>query len=179
MKPQVLFEEKQRFKQLWLWLILFALNALFMFGYFQQVFLEKPFGKKPATDAQLLLVMLGMLLLTFLFYNLRLNTKITSEGIFVKFFPFQLKSQMIFWDQLDECYVREYHALKEFGGWGKRGMGYNRALNVSGDKGIQLEFTNGARLLIGTNKPQEAEEVLRGLGQWKEPEVSSTDSPIG
>jgi len=38
------------------------------------------------------------------------------------------------------------------------------AYNVSGNKGIQLVFTNGRKLLIGTKRPEEVKEILEKLG---------------
>ena len=57
----------------------------------------------------------------------------------------------------------------EYGGWGLRYgfFGKGRALNVSGNTGLQIEFNNGKRLLIGTNKPRELKEVLTKLNQIK------------
>jgi hypothetical protein len=42
------------------------------------------------------------------------------------------------------------------------------AYNISGDKGLQLEFTDNKKLLIGTNKPEELNEVLSKIGQLKQ-----------
>jgi len=58
-----------------------------------------------------------------------------------------------------------YYPISEFGGWGLRGgfffnKGKEKAVNVSGDIGIQLIFKNGKKLLIGTQKKEEAKRVL-------------------
>jgi hypothetical protein len=70
---------------------------------------------------------------------------------------------------LTKSYVRQYSPIAEYGGWGLRlGLfGKGQAYNVSGDKGLQLEFTTGQRLLIGTNKPEELNTVLLSIGQLK------------
>jgi hypothetical protein len=64
---------------------------------------------------------------------------------------------------LAEVKVREYRPLAEYGGWGVRGFGKNRALNVSGNFGLQLVMKDGAKMLIGTQKPQELEDFLKSL----------------
>ena len=58
----------------------------------------------------------------------------------------------------------------EYGGWGLRlGLfGNGKAFNVSGDKGLQLEFTDNKKLLIGTNRPEELTETLIKIGQLKQ-----------
>ena len=74
-----------------------------------------------------------------------------------------LKEIFIAWDQLDECYLRTYSPLGEYGGWGiKYGLGgAGKVYNVSGNQGLQLVFKDGARLLIGTKKPQELQRGAR------------------
>ena len=48
----------------------------------------------------------------------------------------------------------------QYGGWGIRGFKSNRAYNVSGKIGLQLEFKNGDKLLVGTQNGQEMNDVL-------------------
>jgi len=56
--------------------------------------------------------------------------------------------------------VRKYKPLLEYGGYGIRGFGNNRALNISGNTGLQLVFKDGRKLLIGTKKGHEMIEML-------------------
>lgn len=169
MENEILFSERQRFKQWWLWLILLGINGLFLFGVFKQVIGGQQFGDKPMSDAGLLIATGLTIALTILFVNFRLDTTIKKEGIYVRFFPFHLKFKHFSWDTLTKSFVRQYSPLTEYGGWGLRlGLfGNGTAYNVSGDKGLQLEFTNNKKLLIGTNKPDELTETLNKIGQLK------------
>jgi hypothetical protein len=63
--------------------------------------------------------------------------------------------------------VRRYSAFSEFGGWGIRFGSSGTAFNVSGNIGLQLEFLNKERLLIGTNKPTELTKVIEELNEFK------------
>lgn len=164
MENKIFFSERQRFKQIWLWIILLGINGFFIFGLIKQVILEKQFGDKPMSDIGLFIVTTLTLFLSFLFFNLRLETKIKTDGIYVRFFPFQLNFKHYPWDRLNQSFVRKYNPIGEYGGWGLRGLGKNKALNVSGDKGIQLITQDGSKLLIGTNKADEATETLKRLG---------------
>jgi hypothetical protein len=58
--------------------------------------------------------------------------------------------------------VRKYNPLTEYGGWGYRtGFGKKSgAMNVKGNIGIQIELSNGKKLLLGTQKKTEANKVL-------------------
>jgi len=170
MVNEVLFTERQRFKQWWLWLILLGVNGLSIFGVFKQVIGGQQFGDKPMSNAGLLITTGLTILLTLLFVNFRLDTAIKKDGIYVRFFPFQIKFKHYTWSSLTKAFVRQYSPLTEYGGWGLRlGLfGKGTAYNVSGDKGLQLEFTDNKKLLIGTNKPEELTETLNKIGQLKQ-----------
>jgi hypothetical protein len=170
MSNDILFTEKQKFKQWWLWLLLLGINGFFLFGVFKQVVGEQQFGDNPMTNGQLLFATGGLLLVTLLFVSFRLDTTIKQDGIYVRFFPFHIKTKHYTWESLTKSFVRQYSPLTEYGGWGLRlGLfGKGVAFNVSGDKGLQLEFTNNKKVLIGTNKPNELTETLNKIGQLKQ-----------
>ena len=67
-------------------------------------------------------------------------------------------------DDLSEYYARTYRPIWEYGGWGIRcSFGKGKAYNVSGNKGVQLVFKSGKRLLIGSQRADELEEALSKL----------------
>ena len=170
MNNEILFKESQRFKQWWLWLILLGFNILFLFGVFKQVIEEQWFGDNPMSNEGLITASVLTIIVTILFVNYRLDTKIKTDGIYVRFFPFHIKFKHYTWDKLTKSFVRQYSPLMEYGGWGLRlGLfGNGKAFNVSGDKGLQLEFTDNKKLLIGTNRPEELTETLIKIGQLKQ-----------
>lgn len=170
MNDDILFTERQRFKQWWIWLILIGINGLFLFGVFKQVIGGEQFGDKPMSNTELLMAASLTILVMVLFISTRLDTQIKNDGIYVRFFPFHLKFKYYPWTNLTKSFVRKYSPLSEYGGWGLRlGLsGKGTAFNVSGDKGLQLEFTNNKKLLIGTNKPIELTDTLSQLGQLKQ-----------
>ena len=169
MDDDVLFTERQKFKQWWLWLILLGVNGLLLFGVFKQVIFGQQFGEKPMSNTGLLLAAGFNLLLTILFISFRLETQVKKDAVYVKFFPFHLSFKQYTWDKISKSYVRQYNPISEYGGWGLRHglFGKGKAFNVSGDKGLQLEFTDNKKLLIGTNKPKELTETLTKIGQFK------------
>lgn len=169
MSSPIIFSEKQRFTQWWLWLILLAVNGVIIFDIVWQVLLGHQSGEKPVGNTELLIlggVTLGVTLLLFL---CNLQTQITSEGIYVRFVPLHFKFRHYSWDQLSSFHVRHYSPLAEYGGWGLRYSisGYGKAYNISGKEGLQLEFTNGKKLLIGTKKAEELKDVLNNLKKRK------------
>lgn len=59
---------------------------------------------------------------------------------------------------------RTYNAHREFGGHGfKRKARQGSAFTISGKEGLQLYFTNGKKLLIGTQRKQAFEYALKKL----------------
>ena len=110
------------------------------------------------------------MLLPVLFWQMKLVTRITVEGIFVRFTPFHFKEKFFPWDSLSASYVRTYSPLMEYGGWGiKYGFsGQGLVYNVSGNVGLQLKFKEGEPLLIGTKKGEEIKAVLAELGRLTE-----------
>ena len=98
-----------------------------------------------------------------LFMVLKLETEVRSDGLYVRYFPFHMKYKKISTGELSEYCAREYKPLREYGGWGiKCGKG-GKAYNVSGKRGLQLVFTNGKRLLIGSQKAEELEKAISSI----------------
>jgi hypothetical protein len=55
----------------------------------------------------------------------------------------------------------KYSPLREFGGWGIRfAPGKKRAYSVSGNKGVELELSDGMHVLIGSQRPEELTQMI-------------------
>ena len=167
MATEKLFTERQHFKQKWWWALLIIINAIFVYGLVSQVIFGHTFGNKPVNNGLLIFVTLGVWLLTLLFVFLRLETVIKQDGIYYRFLPFQWTYRNISWDRISKSFVRQYNPIIEYGGWGLRiGLfGKGQAFNVSGNKGLQLVYDNGKKFLLGTQRPDEIERVLKQLGR--------------
>ena len=168
MEDTILFSEQQKFKQWWIWLLLLGLNGILIYGIYQQFYKGISFGDNPTSNTGLLIGLGGMVFVTLLFFILKLQTIIKNDGIYVRFFPFQIAYRKYTWDKLTKIYVRKYSPIMEYGGWGIRlGLfGKGNALNISGNKGLQLEIVNKSNLLIGTQKPEEIKAVLCKIGKY-------------
>ncbi len=148
------FKETQRFTQWWLWLVLVGSWVVLMYS----LATVQP----QTTLAYFISFVVGMLLPIF-FWQMRLMTRITEEGIYVRFVPFHFKEQFYPWESIESAQVRTYSPLMEYGGWGiKYGFnGQGKVFNVAGDQGLQLVFKSGEKLLIGTQKPTEIQAFIR------------------
>lgn len=172
MKAEILFTETQKFRKAWLLLIIVLVNALFVFGFVWQVLLGHPFGTKPASNLVLSVSLLLNFLITAFVLLTRLDTMIKQDGIYVRFFPLHRQFKRYGWDELLKIYLRTYQPIAEYGGWGYRIMiGSGKAYTISGKTGIQLELKGGSKLLIGTNKPEEASEAIKNSYQKQVPSI--------
>jgi len=162
----LLFRERQRFNQTWLFIIVILsgmLPAVIVF----MMFLGNLKSDTPMTvgDVQSA-ILLSLLLTTGMILFLRimmLEVKITTDSeLYYKFSPFQIKYRLLKPADIKSYQVKEYKPLAEYGGWGIRygGPSKGTAYTVSGNIGVYFEMVNGKKLLIGTQKQHEFLSVL-------------------
>lgn len=162
MKAETIFQEKQYFRQWWLWLILLIINAITIFLF------ARYFFDSSSTDRSVASILLNSisvcfsLLLTLLFAFMHLDTMVKTDGIYLRFFPIHLSYKKYTWSILHQANIRTYNALSEYGGWGirysfsKNGIAYT----ISGSTGLQLEQKDGKKILIGTDRAEELQATL-------------------
>ena len=158
------FQEVQRFNQWWLQLINIALLAFLLFCIYNWYIAKESTGNVMATDSLGQLIVMGTIIpVLILFSIMKLKTSINETGVHYRFVPFQFSSKTIRWYEMEKCYVRTYSAIKEYGGWGYRTTfsKKGKAYNVRGNKGIQIEFKTGKKNLIGTQKEDNASQVIK------------------
>ena len=156
-----IFKEEQSFRQTWLIVVLIVASIVPV-----AMMIKKYLKADTTLSTQEFLITIGVILLSIsLIFFFKLTTKIDEVGIHYQFFPLHFKVKTIPWNTISKAYVRKYQPISEFGGWGLRGgfffnKGKEKAVNVSGDIGIQLILKNGEKLLIGTLLKEEAKRVL-------------------
>ncbi len=154
------FLEKQGMARWWWLLLPVFIPVIIVFAAWGSE--TNPAEKAELTEALPIVIGVEALVVGMLF-SMRLTTQIDNNGIMVKYFPF-IRQRTYQWIDIEKAYVRKYNALGEYGGWGlKGGRKSGKAYNVWGNKGLQLEFKNGKKLLIGTQKATEVSEYLIAL----------------
>lgn len=98
-------------------------------------------------------VMIGLVLA-------ELRVEVRPDGLYVRFFPLTRQHRFA-WSEIESAEPRRYRPMREFGGWGVRFSRGGKAYNVAGDRGVQLVFTDGRRLLIGSQRADELAEAIR------------------
>lgn len=188
MKDEFVFYEKQRQKPYIVVAIIMAVDIMFFYNTVRQLKYGIIWGNNPTSNTGLAVLCVFMLLLTVWLLNYSMSTYMDKEGIRIKIMilPFFPVCRFFSWDMISKAYVRKYNPVMEYGGWGIRTAGLrfnlfkttgwlagnfkkkNIAYNMSGNRGLQLELTDGKRILIGTRKPHEMEDILRKSGKWNE-----------
>ena len=162
-KNNITFHEEQQFRESWVWIIISIPTLILWYITIQQLIFGNPVGNNPGSDTMIFVfwVLFGILLPLF-FYRLKLITEVRDEGLYVRFVPFHFSFVKISLDDLKKYYVRTYDPIGEYGGWGIRcGLfGHGKAYNVSGEEGVQLEYNNGKKLLIGSQKAQQLKSAI-------------------
>ncbi len=146
---KILFSEIQYFRQWWMRLIM----VFIAFYTLAIIFTNASLLHWPLKFLFVLLLMSPLLLSL-----MNLKIEIREDGIYIRFTPFHLRFHKIAFSEIKSYEARTYRPIVEYGGWGIRyGLppGRNKAYNVLGNKGVELELKNGKRLLIGTQKPDE------------------------
>jgi hypothetical protein len=156
------FEERQHARQPWMVALILGIAALAWGILIQQVVRGKAVGNNPISDwGVVVLWLLAGIGLPAFFFGLRLETRVETDKIMVRLRP--LTTREIRSDQIARFYARSYKPLREYGGWGVRGFGSNRAYNMRGDQGVQLDLVDGSRVLIGTQRPGELETAIAAM----------------
>lgn len=153
------FKEEQRFTQTWLVVIL-AISVIVSVASISQKYFDE--NATISTNRYVISLVTIIISLSTIFF-FKLTTRIDEKGIHYQFFPFHFKLRIINWNEVSKAYVRTYNPILDYGGWGLKGRWSKpkgKAINVSGDVGIQLELKNGKKLLVGTKKENNAKSVL-------------------
>jgi hypothetical protein len=165
-ETEIIYREEQRFA-LWLRVVL-VLSMALAAGLSILPLTKIPAGQWRGNIGEIVLLFTAGVILPIgigiLFWLLKLETEVRPDGLYVRYFPFHIKFKRFGADDLSEYYARKYRPIWEYGGWGIRySFGKGKAYNVSGNKGVQLVFKSGKRLLIGSQRAEELEEAIGSI----------------
>ncbi len=159
-----LFRESQRFKQWFFYVPVIIVTVIVWWQFIQQIALDRPVGEEPLPDwlAWVLTIVFGLGFPAFTAL-VRMITEVRPGELSVRLYPF--RPVRIGVAEIESAETRQYSAMREYGGWGVRlSRSSGRAYNASGDQGVQLVMTDGRRILIGTQQPEQLLGALRAAG---------------
>jgi len=164
---KILFQEKQKFTQWWLWLILLVptiyVGYHILSPFFKKNAIDDLFHSSTSSDSivfppeSLVAILILLAVLLFMFF-MTMTTKVDEEKIAVKHLFF-VKKQWL-WQDIASAEIITYG----FVGYGIRiSLNYGTVYNVKGNQGLLLQLKNGKKRLIGTQKPEELQKVIANL----------------
>ena len=153
------FKEVKKLDQWIMWFVrgLSILMILFfLWGYYQQVILGKPFGSNPGPDWMFPAILIFQAGFWYLFENMQLKTEIDGSGVRMSFYPFAKKDIPL--SSIQKAEIIDYGFV---GGWGIRmGSKYGTVYNAQGKMGLWLRLKDGSKFVIGTQQKKEMQKVL-------------------
>lgn len=156
-----IFIEEQKFTQSWLFIglaIAFAVVTMPIIKNWTHI--------SQGSFLEMLNDLGGVLVILFVFtlFNFfKLKTRIDEKGVYYQYLPFHFSCRFLPWNSISKCYVRNYDAIFEYGGWGLKfsfRKSKGKSFTVKGDVGLQLLLSNGKHLLIGTQKKEEIQRTI-------------------
>jgi len=163
-----LFEEKQKYDQWWLRLIIvgnaFLVIGIFLYGMYVQLVLGEQWGDKPMSNEMLLmlgpLMICGMGFMLYMFFASELEIVVDKTALTYRFFPTISK-----WRRIERESIKDF----ELKTWILKNKGNrinllgNRTVVVKGNQGVKVHMHNGKWVLLGTQKPEALIDALHKM----------------
>ena len=170
---RILFSEKQKFSQLWLFAII-ALTDLIVLAvlghaFYAQLLMGEPWGDKPMSDLGLtiFLLLMGLLiaLVNIMIFRAKLEVEVKDNSLYYRYFPFVWNWKYIHKDNIKKYEIRQFNALKEFGGYGYRKHFFKKTtgLMMKGNQGLALTLHDDSKWIIGTQQPKALEKAMNQM----------------
>ncbi len=168
-EPAILFQEEQQFRQPVLWVILIFSSAMVMGTVFwmwlRQLIQGESFAPDSLSNVTLLffgsLIVLSDGLVIAFFLLARLQTEVTTEGFFLRFFPLQWKVRQVDLTGVERVERTTFQAFLEYGGFGIRRVGKSKSYIIHANEGVKIFWDNGMHLLVSSKYPDELFDALK------------------
>jgi hypothetical protein len=157
-ETKILFEEIQQFTKASVRDFIKVLFGIVFIALIVSLLLQK--GRMTDYN-RLLIIILPLLLVSNFILGSKLIMQIRTDGIYVRFPPWQSKFSIYSWTDVAEIFVRDYGTMREFMGWGIRYAPGKMGYIVAGNTCIEIVLKNGNKVLITTQRPDEVNGVLR------------------
>lgn len=163
MATKILFQEKQKFTQWWLWLLLLWPLVYVLYALFVAVLqpTENTFGNVSFSvimPSEYWVMLVITLIIAFFFIVVQMETTIDSEKIMVKHL-FLVKKKFR-WEEITTAEIIIYGLV----GYGVRiSLKHGTVYNVKGNHGLLITLQDGRKRLIGTQRPEELRSVVKEL----------------
>lgn len=151
------FQEEQKFSQKWVWIFLILTFLLVSEVVVVSISIGKSVDNSSFSKEIIVLIFTVVFSAVFwLFLIMKLEVKVTDEGIVYRFFPIILKEKMVNCNLIESYEIRKYKPIMDYGGYGAtvRLNKWGKAFNMKGNIGMQLYLKDGNKILFGTQRPE-------------------------
>ncbi len=157
----VFYQEKQQFRNPWMWALIgisfVPVNAIFIYGCYQQLLLGEPWGNKPMGDTALLLTTLSTLVVSLALIGIALHTELTltlkDKTVFYRLGPV-MREKAIHFSDIKDWQVKPINPITDYGGYGWRLTRQSRAYILNGQHALVIQPHSGKKIAISTQNPQ-------------------------
>jgi hypothetical protein len=156
---QLVFQETQRFRQIWIWAVLLGVTGITLGSLF---FLKR---ESPLSFTDFAFPLGMLLLVNGLFYSFTLSTRITRDRLSFRFFPF-IQWRSYHFEEVESLELVAYNGLWDYGGWGIKWNGDTWSYTTGGKWGLLLK-TRDKKILLGTQNPDEIKQALAHFTAFK------------
>ncbi|MCC5933460.1 MAG: hypothetical protein JJU35_04380 [Balneolales bacterium] len=150
------FEETQSFGRHGLWFAMLSIFVIVLYSFFQLTLI--------GVNTFILLAMVPSIALFFFlvmfFRRMELHVRVDEQALEFRFSPVQNEFQVIDWEFVQDVEVVETSPIRRLAGWGVR-YGPTRAYTVGGSEGVEISFSNGRKLFLGSKRAGELERTIR------------------
>ena len=164
-ESEIIFHEQQKFAS-WVYLVVLTsvILSLSIVGFAMKEEYVKGNPPDKGDYISLLIVLAIAIVFMILFMFLKMQTMVSSDSLYVRVFPFQIRYRKFTSQQISEAYYRRYRPIMEYGGWGIRySLKHGRAYNARGNEGLQLILMDDKKILIGSQKAEELEKAVKHI----------------
>jgi hypothetical protein len=169
-KPPLLFREEQRFRQPRIWVLLAILPVGFTLLLIWQVVLGHQAGQHPMSNGQVIgwtvflwLVYLRLITITLVTIVEPGKLYISLRGLWtVRGIPLA---------EVGKTEVITYAPVADYGGYGIRLTRRGKAYIAGGDRGVRLTLLKGARVLVGSQRPDELAQAIAAQSHQQGPGI--------
>lgn len=173
---QTLFFEKQRYNLRWLWLIYILLGAplllMVIYSSYEQLFVTNPYYEQPEASKWVLYslnsaTLILLLVVPFLIHSLVLKIWIFPQLVRVKLGIWYRREIEL--EDIRQVEALTFDPVKQFTGRVRQKRAWlekkQNTFSVRGRKAVKLVLKNGMEVLLGTQRPEEMEKILKPLVQ--------------
>lgn len=125
-----------------------------------QVVLGHPWGTRPMSNASVIGWTIFLWLVYLRLMTVRLVTDLRGDKLVVAMRGLW-RARRISLSEIASVEVASFHPVRDYGGYGIRSNRQGTAYLAPGNRGVRLTLSNGARIVVGSQRAEELADVLR------------------